>query len=37
MSPDQPQLKLQDVTAAGGATEFTVPEMNTYVAIDLSR
>jgi hypothetical protein len=37
MALDQPQLKLQDVTTAGGATEFTVPEMTTYVAIDLAR
>jgi hypothetical protein len=37
MSPEQPQLKLQDVTTAEGATEFTVSEMGAYVVIDLSR
>jgi hypothetical protein len=33
---DKPNLKLQDFTTADGATEFTVPEMNTYAVIDLS-
>jgi hypothetical protein len=33
---DKPDLKLEDFTTAGGATEFTVPEMSTYAVIDLS-
>ena len=32
----EPQLKLQDVTADGEATEFTIPEINTYVVVDLT-
>jgi hypothetical protein len=37
MAPEKAQLKLQDVSIASGATEFSIPEMSTYVAIDLSR
>jgi hypothetical protein len=33
---DKPDLKLEDFETAGGATEFTVPEMSTYAVIDLS-
>jgi hypothetical protein len=33
----EPQLELRDVSADGDATEFTVPEMSTYVAVDLAR
>jgi len=32
-----PQIKLQDVSMEGDATEFTVPEMSTYIAVDLAR
>jgi hypothetical protein len=34
---DKPDLKLENVATADGATEFTVPEMSTYAVIDLSR
>jgi hypothetical protein len=34
---DQPDLKLEDLRTADGATEFTVPEISTYTVIDLSR
>jgi len=34
---DKPDLKLEDFASADGATEFTVPEMSTYVVIDLSK
>jgi hypothetical protein len=30
-------MKLLDVSVRDGATEFTVPEMNTYAIIDLSK
>ena len=33
---DKPGLKLEDFTAADGATEFTVPQMSTYAVIDLA-
>jgi hypothetical protein len=33
----EPQLKLQDVSADGEATEFTIPEINTYAAVELTR
>jgi hypothetical protein len=33
----EPQLQLRDVSVEGGATEFTIPEMTTYVAVDLAR
>ena len=32
----KPDLKLQDYEAGKNATEFTIPEMSTYVVIDLS-
>lgn len=32
-----PDAKLQDVTVENGATEFTVPEMNTYAVVDLAK
>jgi hypothetical protein len=34
---DKPDLKLEDLRTADGATEFTVPEISTYTVIDLSR
>ena len=34
---DEPDLKIEDLVTAEGATEFTVPEMGTYAVIDLSR
>jgi hypothetical protein len=34
---DKPDLKLEDLRTADGATEFTVPEMSTYAVIDLSK
>ncbi len=34
---DRPDLKLEDVNVANGATEFTIPEMSIYAVIDLSR
>jgi hypothetical protein len=34
---DKPDVKLQDYESRDGATEFTVPEMNTYAVIDLSK
>jgi hypothetical protein len=34
---DKPGLKLEDLAAADGSTEFTLPEMSTYAVIDLSR
>lgn len=34
---DHPDLKLEDLRTADGATEFTVPEISTYTVIDLSR
>lgn len=34
---DKPDLKLEDFATADGATEFTVPDMSTYVVVDLSR
>ena len=34
---DKAGLKLEDFTTADGATEFTVPEMSTYVVVDLSK
>jgi hypothetical protein len=34
---DKPDLKLEDFASSDGATEFTVPEMSTYVVIDLSK
>lgn len=33
----KPDMKLQDVAVADGATEFTVPQMSTYVVVDLTR
>jgi hypothetical protein len=33
----EPQLKLRDVSMDGDAAEFTIPEMSTYVAVDLAR
>src|SRR5579883_2773969 len=33
----EPGMKLQDVSVAGEATEFTVPEIGTYVVVDLGR
>lgn len=33
----EPQLKLEDVSVAGDGTEFTIPEMGAYVAVDLAR
>jgi hypothetical protein len=32
-----PQLNLRDVSVEGDATEFTIPEISTYVAVDLAR
>jgi hypothetical protein len=32
-----PDAKLQDVTVENGATEFTVPEINTYAVVDLAK
>ena len=32
-----PQLKLRDVSVQSDATEFTIPEMSTYVTVDLAR
>jgi hypothetical protein len=32
-----PQLKLRDVSVENDATEFTIPEMGAYVAVDLAR
>ena len=32
---DKPGLKLADFETREGATEFTIPEMSTYVVIDL--
>ena len=37
MAFEKPDLKLEDVAVGKGATEFTVPEMSTYVVIDLSK
>jgi hypothetical protein len=34
---DKPDLKLENVATADGATEFTVPEMSTYAVIDLAK
>ena len=34
---DHPDLKLEDFATADGATEFTVPQLNTYAVIDLSK
>jgi hypothetical protein len=34
---DEPDLKIEDLVTAEGATEFTVPEIGTYAVIDLSR
>jgi hypothetical protein len=34
---DKPHLKIEDLSTADGATEFTVPEMLTYAVIDLSK
>jgi hypothetical protein len=34
---DKPDLKLEDFATADGATEFTVPDMSTYVVVDLSK
>ena len=34
---DKPNLKLEDLATADGATEFTVPEISTYAVIDLSK
>jgi hypothetical protein len=34
---DKPDLKLEDFASSDGATEFTVPQMSTYVVIDLSK
>jgi hypothetical protein len=33
----KPDMKLQDVSVEGGTTEFTVPEMNVYVVVDLAK
>lgn len=33
----KPDMKLQDVSVADGATEFTVPQMSTYVVVDLTK
>lgn len=33
----KPDMKLQDVTVADGATEFTVPEMSVYAVVDLAK
>ena len=35
--PHSEGAKLQDYSASNGATEFTLPELKTYVVIDLSR
>jgi hypothetical protein len=32
-----PSMTLQDVTAQGGATEFTVPKLGTYAVVDLAK
>jgi hypothetical protein len=34
---EKPDLKLEDLRTADGATEFTLPELSTYAVIDLSR
>jgi len=34
---DKPEVKLQEHESRDGATEFTVPEMNAYAVIDLSK
>ena len=33
----KPDMKLQDVNVADGATEFTVPEMSVYAVVDLAK
>lgn len=37
MAFEKPDLQLEDVAVQKGATEFTLPEMSTYVVIDLSK
>ena len=37
MAFEKPELQLTDVGVGKGATEFTVPEMSTYVVVDLSK
>jgi hypothetical protein len=37
MAFGKPDLKLADVTVEAAATEFTLPEVGTYVVVDLSR
>lgn len=33
----KPDVKLQDVVVAGGATEFTIPEISVYAVVDLAK
>jgi hypothetical protein len=33
----KPDMKLQDVSVGDGTTEFTVPQMSTYVVVDLTK
>ncbi len=37
MAFEKPELQLSDLAVGKGATEFTVPEMSTYVVVDLSK
>jgi hypothetical protein len=34
---DKPNARLQDVSTADGATEFTIDEMSSYAVIDLGQ
>jgi hypothetical protein len=37
MAFDKPNMQVSDVTSSDGGTEFTIAELSTYAAVDLTR